>query len=116
MSGNTDGITEDYVNEQVSKGKPYFLVLLKRGPGYDRMSGQKLQMEHLQRLFRLRQEGKISLTGPVTDDADIRGIEICNLSDIEEVKKLTESDPAVKVGRLIYEVHPWFGIPGDTLP
>jgi hypothetical protein len=27
-----------------------------------------------------------------------------------------DEDPAVKAGRLVYEIYHWFGIPGECLP
>lgn len=43
------------------------------------------------------------------DDTDLRGIFIFNVESVEEAKKLTETDPAIKAGVLIMELHPWFG-------
>ena len=31
------------------------------------------------------------------------------MSTVEEAEKLTHTDPAVKAGRLIMELHPWYG-------
>jgi hypothetical protein len=30
-------------------------------------------------------------------------------STVEEAKKLTETDPAIKAGSLVMELHPWYG-------
>ena len=38
-----------------------------------------------------------------------RQIYVFAVKTIDEAEKLTESDPAVKAGRLIMELHPWFG-------
>ena len=59
--------------------------------------------------MRLAEEGKLIVAGPFLDDKDIRGIFIFNVGSIEEAKKLTESDPAVKAGVLSMELHPWYG-------
>ena len=50
------------------------------------------------------------------DDSDLQGVGIFQSTDKEEVKKLCEGDPAVKAGRLVYEIYSWFGLPGDSLP
>jgi uncharacterized protein YciI len=73
-------------------------------------------MEHLRYLFQLRAEGKLVINGPVLDDAELKGISIFNTTDKEEVRRLSDGDPAVKAGRLVYEIYEWFGIPGDRLP
>ncbi len=38
-----------------------------------------------------------------------RGIYIFNVSTVDSARALTESDPAVKAGRLAMELHPWYG-------
>ena len=42
----------------------------------------------------------------------MRGIYIFNVETIEEAKKLTETDPAIKAGSLIMELHEWYGSAG----
>ena len=117
---DTISITDEYIMSQVQKGKHYILWLLKRNPDYNKEESQeeaqKIQMAHLHNIFKLKAEGKLVLAGPVDTDAELRGIGIFNLTDMEEVKKLVEEDPAVKSGRLTYEIYPWFGLPGDKLP
>jgi hypothetical protein len=56
------------------------------------------------------------INGPVLDDPELKGISIFDTTDEEEVRRLSEGDPAVKAGRLVYEIYEWFGIPGDGLP
>jgi len=46
---------------------------------------------------------------------DIRGIVICNTATAEKAKELAEQDPAVKFGRLVLEVHPWWAAKGASL-
>ena len=41
--------------------------------------------------------------------ANLRGIYIFNVESVEEAKKLTETDPAIKAGSLVMELHPWYG-------
>jgi uncharacterized protein YciI len=107
-------ITEEFIKQKVSKGKQYCLLVYKKGPNYC-STNDSIQMAHLQHLFRLREERKLLLNGPVVDDSDIRGIGLFSLTDKNEVKQLVDADPAVESGRLIFELYPWFGLPGDTL-
>ena len=115
---DSTSITDEYIMDQINQGKQYILLLLKRGPNTDQSEeeGHKIQMGHLHHLFKLKAEGKLVLAGPLDTDVDLRGIGIFNLTDMEQVKTLVEEDPAVKSGRLTYELYPWFGIPGDGLP
>lgn len=118
VSEDSISITDEYIMHQVSKGMQYTLVLLKKGSKDDQNQEEanKILMAHLHHLFKLKIEGKMLLAGPIDEDGELRGICIYNLTDKEEVKKYVEEDPAVKSGRLSYEIYPWFGIPGDGLP
>lgn len=91
--------------------KKYVMVFLKEGPNRlkDAVAEAALQNAHLKNILRLAAEGKLIVAGPFLDDQDIKGIFIFNVSTVEEAKKLTESDPAVKAGSLIMELHPWYG-------
>ena len=111
-------ITDEFIRKMVASGKPYYAFLYLAGPDRNQPPDEveKIQIEHLRHLFSLRAEGKLLINGPVMDDSDLRGIGIFNITDQEEVKKLLDADSAVKAGRLRYEIHPWFGIPGDALP
>lgn len=95
----------------------YFVAFLKRGP--ERSQGEeaaaRIQKEHLAHLAKLYEEGKTSLTGPFGDDGDIRGIVVFNTATIEEARELAGQDPAVKAGRLVIEIHPWWTAKGGKL-
>lgn len=91
--------------------KTYVMAFLKAGPNRlkDSAARNQLQMAHLKNIMRLADEGKLIIAGPFMDDQSIRGIFIFNVSTVEEAKKLTETDPAIKAGTLIMELHPWYG-------
>ncbi len=91
--------------------KTYVMAFLKSGPVKitDSLARAKLQNEHLKNIIRLADEGKLVLAGPFLDNQEIRGIFIFNVSTVEEAKKLTETDPAIKAGVLVMELHPWYG-------
>lgn len=97
--------------------KTYFLVFLKKGPNriQDSATSAKIQEQHLQHLTNVWKQGKMDLAGPLLDDGDLRGICVYNVASLEEAKTLAESDPAVKAGRLIVEVHPWYAAKGSVL-
>jgi uncharacterized protein YciI len=91
--------------------KTYVMAFLKAGPNRpkDSIARAELQKAHLKNIMRLAAEGKLIIAGPFMDDQPIKGIFIFNVSTIEEAKKLTETDPAIKAGSLIMELHPWYG-------
>jgi len=95
----------------------YFVVFLKAGPARSQSEEEAadIQQKHLDYLSKVYKLGKTSITGPFGDDGDIRGIVIYNTATLEEAKQLAEQDPAVRAGRLVVEVHPWWAAKGSKL-
>jgi len=102
-------LVEKYGADQYGM-KQYVIAFLKRGPnrGQDSLEAARLQKAHLENINRLAEEGKLVIAGPFMDDGELRGIYVFNVSTIEDAKRLTETDPSVKAGRLIMELHPWY--------
>lgn len=95
----------------------YFVAFLKSGPKRNQPEEEaaQIQAEHLAHLEKLYKQGKTSLSGPFDDDGEIRGIVVFNTPTLEEARKLANQDPAVKAGRLVVEIHPWWSVKGGTL-
>ena len=91
--------------------KQYVMAFLKAGPnrGQDSLTAANLQRAHLDNIHRLAEEGKLVLAGPFLDAGKVRGIYVFNVSTVEEAKELTQTDPAIQAGRLVMELHPWYG-------
>lgn len=91
--------------------KQYVLVFLKNGPKRNQDSAEvsRIQKAHLDNILKLADEGKLVVAGPFMDDQEVKGIFILNTANLEEAKKIAVTDPAVKAGRLIMELHPWYG-------
>lgn len=91
--------------------KKYVMAFLKSGSVKleDSVKQTELQMAHLKNIGKLVKEGKLVVAGPFLDDQPLRGIYIFNVTTIDEAKKLTETDPAIKAGVLEMELHPWYG-------
>jgi uncharacterized protein len=117
MSENYE-LSDQEIQARVSNGKGYILFFYKAGPRRDQPPAEqeRLQREHLRYLFKLRGMGRLALNGPVTDDETLLGIGIFDFTDLAEAARLLDGDPAVQAGRLVYEIHAWFGLPGDQLP
>jgi len=113
--GNTDS---DPNPEEQYEMKTYYMGFLKKGENRDQDStaAAELQKAHLAHMDKLHKEGKLVMAGPFLDDGDIRGIVIYAVGSMEEAVALTEEDPAVKAGRLVVEMHPWYAAKGSTLP
>lgn len=97
--------------------KIYYLVLLKKGQerSQDSATAAHIQEGHLQHLHAMVESGKMDIVGPVMDEAEFVGICVYNTETLEEAKNLASEDPAVKAGRLVVEVHPWYSIKGSCL-
>ncbi len=98
--------------------KKYFLCLYLKGDQTTEYSKEELaeiQKGHLANINKYAALGKINIAGPFGDDTEKRGILIFDVESIEEAKKILEEDPAVKAGRLKYELHPWWGAKGSAL-
>ncbi|GAB2542779.1 YciI family protein [Rufibacter soli] len=97
--------------------KTYYMAFLKKGPNrsHDSLTAANIQAAHMAHINKMAADGKLTMAGPFLDDGDLRGIFIFNVKTMEEAKALTEADPAVKAGRLIMELHPWFSQKGAKL-
>jgi len=110
---NKRGFSQTSVEDEYQM-KQYFMVFLKTGLNrtQDSVTAAKIQEGHLNTITRLINEKKLILAGPFLDDGIYRGIFIFDIATEEEVKQLLQTDPAIKAGRLDYEIHPWYG-PGN---
>jgi uncharacterized protein YciI len=100
----------------------YYVYLLKKGPIWSPDSTPEtdaLQEEHLRNLQRLREEGKLVLSGPLLDSfqlsGEIRSIGVLKAKSFPEAHDWIGTDPMVKAGRLAVELHVWM-VPKGVLP
>jgi hypothetical protein len=108
-------ITDEYMQEMMSRTRSYTLVFLKDGPNRGGDDDAAVIWEHGRRNFVLRADGILAVVCPIWDDTPMDGIGIFN-APADEVVALMEEDPAVKAGILTYEVHETRSFPGDALP
>lgn len=92
----------------------YHVYLLKKGPTWSPDSTPEisaLQEAHLANMRRLGEMGKLVLNGPLLDSfatsGEIRGIGVLKTDTLQEAEDLISSDPMVKAGRLVFELHAW---------
>src|SRR6266568_1722136 len=94
------------------KLNPVYFAFLKRGP--NRKEGddknpeiQELQKAHIANIQRLAAMKKLIAAGPFGDNGDLRGIFVLHVASLKEAQDLCATDPMVKAGRLVVELHPW---------
>lgn len=89
----------------------YVMAFLKSGPNRseNKEEAAKLQRAHLDNITRMAEEGKLLVAGPFLDGGEIRGIYIFAVESVEEAEELTKTDPAIKAGTLVMDLHPWYG-------
>jgi len=97
-----------------------YLAFLKRGPNRKEGDGetpevQELQKAHIANIERLAKLGKIVAAGPFGDDGSLRGIFVFRVGSFQEAQELCATDPMIKIGRLVVELHPW-QVPEGVLP
>lgn len=110
----------DYVDEKTGDTilmQEYYIAFLKRGPNrsQSKEEADSLQSKHLSHLSEMYDKGFADISGPFGDDGDIRGITIYNVPTLKIADSLANSDPMVKAGRLIIEMHPWWAAKGFPL-
>jgi uncharacterized protein YciI len=81
------------------------LVLRPDAPQLDEEAAAALQDAHIAHLADLHESGHLLAAGPLSDDK-FRGLSILRV-DVDEARRLRESDPAVQAGRYSVKAMPW---------
>jgi len=97
-----------------------YLGFLKKGPNRKEGDGetpevQELQKAHIANINRLAGLKKLVVAGPFGDDGALRGIFVFRVDSLQEAQDLAATDPMIKIGRLVLELHPW-QVPEGVLP
>lgn len=97
--------------------KKYFFVSLNAGPNRNQSKEETatIQTGHLQHIKWMAQQGYVNLAGPVESEDGFQGILVFNVPAKEEVERLVAMDPAVKAGRLVMKIYPWWCASGSRL-
>lgn len=101
---------------QPMKQATYYFTFLRRGPKWtaEKTSDtEKLQAAHMANINAMAKTGKLVIAGPFENGGDYAGVFVFKVGSIEEAKVLAESDPAIKAGRLVADVHPWLVAQGS---
>ena len=95
-----------------------YLGFLSRGPKWTpekTPATEELQKAHIANINRLAEMKKLVMAGPFGDNGKLRGIFVFKVASMSEAKELAETDPSVKAGRLVIDLHPWM-VPEGILP
>lgn len=110
----------DYIDEKTKDTiimQKYFIAFLKSGPNRSQSEEEasQLQEAHMAHLGKMYELGYADISGPFEDESDIKGITIYNVPTLKIADSLANSDPMVKAGRLVIELHPWWAAKGFLL-
>lgn len=109
FTGLASAQAQEKPNPPASKMVEFHMALLKRGPKFSASGMAKaVQEAHVANVMSLLDSGKAIIAGPIGDEGDIIGIYILRAKNAEEARAWAESDPAVKAGDLVAEMHPWW--------
>ena len=108
-------ISDDTMRQGLAVIKPFTVLILKKGPNFASAEAPSVIREHARRNFALRAAGLLPIVCPIADGSDVTGIGIFS-GDADEVRRIYEQDPGVKVGVFTFEVHPSRSFPGASLP
>lgn len=115
------GAPNDTSARQGEKGLPvwkmttYYMGLLRRGPRWSpevTPEIERLQAEHMAHIKSMADSGSLVAAGPMRDNVELRGIFLFKTDSYGDARALAGADPAVKAGRLVVELHPWYGPAG----
>lgn len=106
MERNIETIDES-TQKTIMSDKQYCVRLYKAGPNRNPSlaEAERIHAEHRRDLLQLMAEGKLLAHGPVVDNPELKALSIFSTTDMEEVKRLSDEDPAVKSGRVVYEIY-----------
>lgn len=90
----------------------FSFVLLRRGPRAAELSDdelEELQAAHLGHLAEMGERGVMAVAGPFSEQPDEMWRGFCLYTvELDEARRLAESDPSVQAGRLAVDVFSWW--------
>lgn len=99
--------------DPASQIKQFWLVLLKKGPvrNQDSLTAANIQAGHMANITRLYEAGSLKVAGPFAEETLAQGLFIFDCPSKSVLESLLQTDPAIKAGRLVAEIHPWYTAP-----
>lgn len=97
----------------------YVFGLLRRGPRWtpERNAATELiQKGHLENIRRMAEQGALLAAGPFVHGDDLRGVLIFKDDTLSNLRARVGHDPAVRAGRLVLDLYPWYAPAGIGRP
>jgi uncharacterized protein YciI len=97
--------------------RKFFLLTYRKGTNRSQsaVEAEKIQAAHMEHLNWLYYAGKSCIAGPTDGKGDVRGFVVFNVATLEEAIYLGGLDPAVRSGRLAYDIVPWYAAEGTMM-
>ena len=101
--------------EPQTEMRMYYMVFLRRGPAWTSAltpETRKVSDGHMANIRRLTKEGIMVVAGPFegqTGERALAGIFVLKVDSLDAAKAVVDTDPAVKAGRFVTEIVPWWG-------
>ncbi len=90
---------------------PYQLAFLLAGPNRKTESDpetERIQAGHMAHIRAMADAGQLVAAGPFIEEQRLRGIFVFQLDSVDAAKAVASQDPAVRAGRLVVDMHPWY--------
>ncbi len=97
----------------------YHFGLLRKGPAWTAErtpATDSLQAGHMANIRRMAAEGVLLAAGPFLDGSELRGVFIFRADTVSHLRVLANRDPAIRAGRLVLDLFPWFAPAGIGEP
>lgn len=103
-AGASSPVADETMQGLLASTAPCHAFLLRKGPAYDDPATQPLQWEHARNMFTLMRDGHLRYVCALMDGTDVVGFGVMNGASREAVEGLLRADPAVRGGRLVWQL------------
>jgi uncharacterized protein YciI len=87
------------------------MAILKKTPAWDSTKVEDrnaILRQHLKNVLALLDSGKAVIAGPFDEGNNVAGLFIFRTVSADEAKAWVDTDPLVKAGLIVAEMHPWW--------
>ncbi len=87
------------------------MAILKKGPAWVSTKAEdrnSILQQHLKNVLAWLDSGKLVVAGPFNDNSNFAGLFIFRTASADEAKAWVVTDPGVKAGLMVAEMHPWW--------
>lgn len=97
-------VSDEVMQRLLGSTAPSIAFLIRKGPAWEDAATQPLQWEHARNMFTLVRDGRLRYVCPLLDGTDVLGFGVLNVSSKSEAEALLKEDPAVRGGRVTFQV------------